>query len=173
MTYRRVAVVLLKAMVIVAAIAGCLGKESAVQPTETRVQAVQRVNELLREALAQLPAEATTEGDSTLDAVPCDAPTDGGPDGRTFVEREFQILAPASGDWSVTESLPILSMFWEQKGYEIITDNKRFEDLHRYHVQAADGYRLFLQTYDRGDRYDVYLAASSPCVWEFGTPDPQ
>lgn len=173
MRMRRVSVVLFTAMAIVAAIAGCLGTEKAVRPTETRAQAVQRVNELLREALAQLPAEATTKGDSTLDSVPCDAPTDGGPDGRTFVERELQIVAPASSDWLVTESFPILSEFWEQEGYKVITDDKPFADLHRHHVQTADGYRLFIQTYDRGDRYDVYLAASSPCVWEFGTPDRQ
>lgn len=173
MTHRRVGAALAVAVVIMLTMAGCLGKDKALQPTETSAQAAQRVDMLWEEALAQLPSGITTERNLSLRSLSCDAPTDGGPGGRIFVERRAQIIAPASSSWSVTEVLPILSAFWQQKGYKVITDDNPFADLHRYHVQAIDGYRLFLQTHDRGGRYDVYLDASSPCVWEFGTPDPQ
>lgn len=161
------------AIILMLALAGCLGKDKALQPTETSAQAAQHVDALWDEAIAQLPSGVAAERDVTLDSVPCDAPTDGGPAGRIFVERRAQLVAPASGAWSVTEALPILSEFWLQNDYKVITDDNRIGDLYRFGVQAADGYRLLLRTFDRGERYDVYLTVSSPCVWEFGTPDPQ
>ncbi|NIL43234.1 hypothetical protein HCB17_20400 [Salinispora arenicola] len=172
MANRRVGVVLVAAVVVMLAMAGCLGKDKALQPTETSAQAAERLEELLREAFAQLPSDVTVDRRLRVNAVPCDAPSDGGPEGRVFAERNAEIIPPASGAWSVTVVLPILSEFWEQKGYKVITD-ERFGNQHRYTVQLADGYRLFIRTYDRDGSYDVAVGASSPCVWEFGTPDPQ
>lgn len=172
MANRRVDAVLVAAVVIMLAVAGCLGKDKALQPTETSAQAAERLEELLREAIDQLPSDVTVDRRLRVNAVPCDAPSDGGPEGRVFAERNTEIIPPTSGTWSVTEVLPILSEFWEQKGYKVITDD-RSRNRHRYTVQLDNGYRLFIRTYDRGGHYDVYLGASSPCVWEFGTPDPQ
>ncbi|WP_018790778.1 hypothetical protein [Salinispora arenicola] len=169
---RRVGALLVTAVAILVTTAGCFGKDKALQPTETIAQATQRLDVLLQEALAQLPADVTTERAYKLDAIPCDAPTDGGPDGRIFAEHDFEIVPPASGAWSVTEVFPTLSAFWQQKGYKATTED-RIANEHRYFVQTDDGYQIFVLTYDRGDHYDVSVGASSPCVWEFGTPDPQ
>lgn len=172
MARRRAGTVLVAAMVIMLAVAGCMGKDKALQPTETSAQATQRVDELWEEAFDQLPSGVTTERNLSLDALSCDAPTDGGPDGRIFVERRAQVVAPASSSWSVTEVLPTFSAFWQRKGYKVITDDHIVNE-HRYTVQTGDGYQLMIRTYDRGGRYDVYVGVNSPCVWEFGTPDPQ
>lgn len=172
MAHRRVGAVPAMAIVIMLAMAGCLGKDKALQPTETSAQAAERLDTLLREAVAQLPSDVTIEKALSVDALPCDAPTDGGPSGRIFGERNSRIIPSPVNSWSVTEVLPTLSAFWQRKGYKVITD-ERFRNLHSYFVQTDDGYRLFIETWDRGDHYDVSVGASSPCVWEFGTPGPQ
>ncbi len=168
MSHRRVGAILAAAVVMTLAMAGCLGKDSALQPTETLAQAAERVEELLRETIAQLPSDAEIDLHLSAAGAPCHL--SGGP---VFSEQSADITPPVSGAWSASDVLPIFSEFWERKGYKVITDDKRLPDLHRYHVEAADGYRLYLHTYDRGGRYDIYLTAGSPCVWEFGTPGPQ
>lgn len=172
MACRRVGAVFGLAVGIVMAVAGCLGKDKALQFTETSSQAAQRVDMLWDEAFAQLPSGVTAERNLSLDSLSCDAPTDGGPEGRIFVERRAQVVAPASTSWSVAEVLPTLSAFWERKGYKIITDDHIVNE-YRHTVQTDDGYQLMIRVYDRDDRHDIYVGINSPCVWEFGTPDPQ
>jgi hypothetical protein len=157
---------------IMLATAGCTEEEKGMQPTATKAEAVQRVETLLKEALAQLPAEVATTTNLSVDGVPCDAPTDGGPAGRIFAERREIIIAPTSGSWSVTEVLPTLAAYWEKSGYKVITD-ERTDELPRINVETTDGYRVGVDSWDRGDHYDVTVASSSPCVWENGTPDTQ
>lgn len=137
------------------------------QPTETLAQAAERVEELLQEAIAQLPSDVTIDRRPPLDGIPCDLS-----DGPVFSERKAGVVPPVSGTWSATDVLPILSEFWQQKGYRVTTDDNS-RNRHRYFVRTDDEYKVYVQTYDRGGHYDVYLSASSPCVWEFGTPRPQ
>jgi hypothetical protein len=160
------------AMTIMLAMAGCTGEDKAMQPTETKTQAVQRVESLLKDALAQLPADVTTTTNLNVDAVPCDAPTDGGPEGRIFAERREIIIAPTNGSWSVTEVLPTLAAHWQKAGYKVITD-ERTTELPRLNVETTDGYRVGVDSWDRGDHYDVTVSSNSPCIWENGTPNPQ
>ncbi|WP_026184771.1 hypothetical protein [Salinispora vitiensis] len=167
MAYRRVGAVLTAAVLIAFTTAGCLGKDSAMQPTETLAQAAERVEEILQEAIAQLPSDATIDRRPNLDGVPCDLST-----GPVFSERSAQVIPPVSGTWSETDVLSILSEFWERRGYTAFIDENS-SNQHRYFVRTDDGYKLSVRTYDRGGHYDVRLGASSPCVWEFGTPGPQ
>lgn len=167
MAYRRVGAVLAAAVGITLAISGCLGKGGELQSTETLAQAAERVDELLEEAITQLPSDATIDRRLSVDGAPCDH--SGGP---VLSERNTEVIPSVSGTWSATDVLPILSEFWERKGYHVVVDDNS-RNRHRYFVQDENGYQVFVRIYDRGEHYQAYLGASSPCVWEFGTPDPQ
>lgn len=167
MAHRRVGAVLVTAFMTVLAMSGCLERGSSLQPTETIAEAAERVEELLREAIAQLPSDATVDLHLSSVGAPCDL--SGGP---VFSEQTADIFPPASGTWSATDVLPILSDFWERKGYRVTTDDNS-RNRHRYFVRTDDEYKVFVYIYDRGGHYDAHLGASSPCVWEFGTPGPQ
>jgi hypothetical protein len=140
MRNRRTGTTLASTAMIMLAIAGCTEEDKAMQPTETKTQAVQRVDTLLKEAFVQLPDDVTTTTNLNVDAVPCDAPTDG----RIFAERRDIVTAPAGGTWQVTEALPTLAAYWEKAGYKTITDERTADLPH----------------------YDVTIAANSPCIWE-------
>ncbi|MEU4422869.1 hypothetical protein AB0F81_19750 [Actinoplanes sp. NPDC024001] len=172
MAIRRRGALLVAAVTAVLATAACTGEDKTVQPTQTKAQAAQRVEELIQEAFAQLPAGATLKVNIDVDSAPCDDPTDGGPAGRVFAEKRYLIVPPAGGGWPADRAIPTLAAFWEQKGYRLHTDG-RTEPEPRYSVETPDGYYVTLNSWDRGDHLDVSLSSDSPCVWENGTPDPQ
>jgi hypothetical protein len=147
-------------------------EEPGMQPTETKAQAAQRVEELVQESFAALPGGATLKNNVNVDGMACDDPTDGGPAGRIFAERRYFIVPPAGDTWPVTEVLPMLVKFWEEKGYTVRTDGRAEADP-RYSVNTPDGYIVIVNSWDRGDHADMSIGSTSPCVWENGTPDPQ
>ncbi|MFI1989748.1 hypothetical protein [Actinoplanes sp. NPDC020271] len=171
MTIRRLGYAL-AAAVMMLALAACAGKDKDLQPTETKAQAAQRVEELVQEAFKQLPSGATLKVSTDEDSVPCDDPTDGGPAGRIFAEKAYDIVPPATGTWPSNEIIPTLVTFWQQKGYKTRTDDRSKQEP-RYSVETSDGYIVLVQSWNRGDHLDYGLSADSPCIWENGTPDPQ
>ncbi|WP_436532088.1 hypothetical protein [Actinoplanes sp. HUAS TT8] len=159
-------------MAVTLTMTACEGKGKELQPTATKDQAVQRVEELIQESFTQLPAGATLKINENVDAAPCDDPTDGGPAGRIFAEKRYFIVPPAAGSWDQKNVIPTLVTFWQQKGYTTHTDDRNGAEP-RFTVQTSDGYRISVDSWDRSDHVDISLGSTSPCVWENGTPDPQ
>jgi len=140
------------------------------QPTETRDQAVQRVERLVEEAFARLPAGAALTFSDGSDRMPCDDATGNGPKGRIFVEKRYDVVPPSGGDWPADQVIPTLVGFWEQQGYRLYDDGRNRRDP-KYVVETADGYAVIVKGWDRGDHYDYTLSSSSPCIWADGTPE--
>ncbi|MDG4785675.1 hypothetical protein O7626_06975 [Micromonospora sp. WMMD1102] len=140
------------------------------QPTVTAAQAAQRVEEILRDASAQLPPGAEMKPFGHTGTLPCDDPTDGGPAGRVFVEQQYELDFPPG--WPADQALPTLAAYWQWRGYQVVNDLRDHGDP-RFTVQdPADGYRVGVTVYHRAPgSVDVYLIGSSPCVWRRGTPD--
>ncbi|ROT34015.1 hypothetical protein [Micromonospora sp. HM5-17] len=160
----------LLAVVAGLALTGCQ-EERGMQPTITAEQAAQRVEELLQEAYGQLPPGAELE---TFDEgpLPCDDPTDGGPAGRVYYEKRYQVIFPAG--WPADQALPRLAEYWGQRGYRTIDDLRDHPDPRLVVERPDDGFRAIISVWNRDSgAIDIYLTGSSPCVWEHGTPDPQ
>jgi hypothetical protein len=153
--------------------AGCTGKDSGVQPTDTQATAVERVEKLTQDAAAQLPTGTTLKNNYRSNDGACDDPTDNGPAGRIFVEHRNTLVAPDNnGVWKTDQVIPPLAAYWQQQGFRVKNDQRSQPDP-RYTVENADGYFATVQGYDRGSYYDFTLTVGSPCIWPNGTPDPQ
>ncbi|GIE34699.1 hypothetical protein Ait01nite_077440 [Actinoplanes italicus] len=141
------------------------------QPTETSAEAVKRVEALVQEAFAQLPAGATLKFSDGSDHGSCDDAESGLPRGRVFVEKRYNVVPRAGGGWPEEQAIPALVAFWEKQGYRVYDDGRDRRDP-KFVVDTPDGYAVIVHGYDRGDHYDFTLSGSSPCVWENGTPEP-
>jgi hypothetical protein len=153
-------------------IAACAKGDDAMETTETKAQAVQKVEALVEEAFARLPAGATLKFSDGTDRMPCDDPTDNGPRGRIFIEKRYDVVPSSGGGWPEDQAIPALVAFWERQGYRVYDDGRNRRDP-KYVVDTPDGYAVIIKGYDRGDHYDFTLSSSSPCIWENGTPGPQ
>jgi|HigsolmetaAR206D_1030411.scaffolds.fasta_scaffold00681_2 hypothetical protein len=162
---------LLVAIVTGLALTGCQ-EERGMQPTMTAEQAAQRVEELLQEAYGQLPPGARLEAFGPAGTLPCDDPTDGGPAGRVFYEKRYEVTFPAG--WPADQALPRLAEYWGRRGYRVVDDMRDARDPRLVVEHPEDGFRINIAVWNRdsGD-VDIYLTGGSPCVWEHGTPDPQ
>lgn len=140
------------------------------QPTMTGEQAIDRVEELIKDAAAQLPPASRLEYKSATDSFPCDDPTDLGPKGRIFVERDYWVrgLPPDHLD----EHFHTLQRYWTDRGYEQ-TRFTTFPNLVGWKMvhTTPDGFRISLST--TGGGKSLYLRSQSPCVWPDGTPEPE
>lgn len=152
-------------------VSGCGKKEDTMQPTISAGQASARIDAVIDEAKQQLPPGTELKPHSAPRNLPCDDPTDGGPAGRIFVEKQYEVKLPAGAP--ADQTMIRLAGYWQQKSYRIHDDGRNLPDP-RLAVETPDGYRAILKLFVRGPGLtDVYLTGSSPCVWEFGTPNPQ
>ncbi|WP_433794998.1 hypothetical protein [Actinoplanes sp. CA-252034] len=142
------------------------------QPTETKDQAAERVEALVREAFTQVPTGATLKFSDGSDIGSCDDAESGAPRGRIFAERRYNLIPDAAGSWPAEQTIPALVAFWEQQGYRV-HDDRRSERPPRFVVRTPDDYSVVVDAWDRDGYYDYTLSASSPCIWENGTPDPK
>lgn len=153
-------------LAVIMMMSGC-SKEAGMQPTITGAQAIARAQQIAEASFRALPAGATLQpGRPKL--IPCDAPTDGGPEGRVFAEISYDLAYPA--DWAADQVLPALTAYWSAQGYTVTTSA---DDglLTQTGAEDADGFGVTVRVYTRGpSKVDVYLIGSSPCVWENGTP---
>jgi hypothetical protein len=154
-------------------LAGCSGKDESLQPTDTQAAAKERVETLIQEASAVLPAGTTLEYSDGSDENSCDDPTDDGPAGRVFVEHRYKVIAPKKGTWGTADQVisPLVAL-WEKQGYKVNNDLRANPDP-RYNVERSDGYYATVQGYDRNGYFDFTLTAGSPCIWPNGTPQPE
>jgi hypothetical protein len=119
----------------------------------TLAAATQRVDDLVREALAQLPGAHADK--IAGDPAPCDDPTDGGPPGRFIAVAEYQIREPGP------DHLDRLHEWWTAHGFEVLRD-ARPRGSYIWVENRADGFRMAVQGNDAGG---LFLTATSPCVW--------
>jgi hypothetical protein len=151
------------------AITACTGRSETMQPTDTKEQAVQRVEALVREAFAQLPAGAALRFSDGSDHGSCDDVDSGAPAGRIFVEKRYDVVPSSGGGWQEDQAIPALVAFWEKQGYRVHDDGRNRRDP-KYVVEDSGGYAVIVMAYDRGDHLDFTLSGSSPCIWENGSP---
>lgn len=150
------------------AITGCgNGRDVGMQPTITGREAIARVETLIEQAVAQLPADARLEASRREDDFGCSDPDDGGPLGRIFVERDYWIRdLPTPYD----PYFETLEEYWIDRGYRKARFNKR-DKWWTMVYEDDDGFYIALRTTGSGEQ--LYIRSQSPCVWPNGTPEPE
>lgn len=142
------------------------GTESGMRPTITVAQAEQRVEDYFRQALAVLPEKARPEA-GLIDTYDCDDPTDNGPKGRKIASVDYQILDLPPDDYP--DYVNQLERWWREHNFRILDDERpKRESI--WVENKNDGFRMRVKTNDVGE---LFMIASSPCVWENGTPEPE
>jgi hypothetical protein len=165
----KIAMTLTAALLLITA---CTGRTEDMPPTDTKAQAVQRVEALVQEAFAQLPAGVTLRFSDGSDHGSCDDIDSGARPGRIFVEKRYDVVPSTGGGWPEDQAIPALVAFWEKQGYRVHDDGRDRRDP-KYVVETSDDYAVIVMAYDRGDHLDFTLSGTSPCIWENGTPGPR
>lgn len=134
-------------------------------PIMTAEEAAQRVEALVRDAAVRLPSGARLEAAHRTDSLPCDAPTDGGPQGRVMIEHRYWIRGLSSEDHPCCFDL--LQRYWGGLGYRQLRDDRH--DPYREMVYTdPEEFRLRLAT--SADGTHLSIRAQSPCVWPQSGP---
>jgi hypothetical protein len=133
--------------------------------TITQEQAEQRVQEYFHAALAVLPQMATAENFGTATGE-CLDPTDNGPPGRVEPSTDYQIHGLDTAHYSAY--FDRLERWATGHGFHVVTDKRQPYMLLEVE-NPADGFSVTMQSNDLGE---LYLGATSPCVWPDGTPPP-
>lgn len=137
------------------------------QNTMTLDEANRRVEDYIREALIALPPSAQLELYAKHEDLDCDDPTDEGPAGRRFASRTYRVTELNSAE--IPTYYNDLKAWWPQHGFKILTDDPRPNRQYLWVENENDSFRMAFQSNDLGE---MYLIASSPCVWREGTPNP-
>ncbi|MPZ85688.1 MAG: hypothetical protein GEV28_37040 [Actinophytocola sp.] len=133
--------------------------------TITVEEAEHRVEEYFRQALAVLPAQARPEP-SLIDTYECDDPTDYGPKGRKITSVNYQIHDLPRDEYP--EYIADLERWWLDHNFRVLDDERpTYESIW---VENNDGFRMRIIASDKGK---FVLIATSPCVWQNGTPEPE
>jgi hypothetical protein len=137
----------------------------AMSNTITAHDAEQRVEDYIQQTITVLPPQRRLTNPFTS-TYACDDPTDNGPKGRVIATVDYQIdgLSPDQYD----HYLDALKKWWVGHDFRVLQD-ARPKAAHVWVENNKDGFRMAAQTNDRGE---MYLTATSPCVWPNGTPQP-
>lgn len=138
------------------------------QDTMTLDEANRRVEEYIRQALTALPRSAQLELQEKYEDLDCDDPTDSGPAGRRFASRSYQVTGLNAAE--IPTYYNDLKAWWPQHGFKILKDDSRPTREYLWVEKGSDSFRMAFEANDLGQ---MYLIASSPCVWREGTPSPQ
>jgi hypothetical protein len=96
----------------------------------------------------------------------CDDPTDNGPKGRVIATTDYQIEGLSQDQYD--HYLDELKKWWISHDFRVLQD-ARPKAPHIWVENNTDGFRMAAQTNDGGE---MYIIATSPCVWPEGTPQP-
>jgi hypothetical protein len=150
-------------LLVVPLIASC-GADAGMQRTITVEQAEQRVEDYFRQALAVLPERARPEV-GLIHTVECDDPTDNGPEGRKIASVDYEILDLPPSEYP--NYVDDLERWWRDNGFRVLDDERpTYESI--WVENNNDGFRMRIQGNHVGE---LYLGATSPCVWPNGTPE--
>jgi hypothetical protein len=159
---------MLPALFIVFALSGCGESNNppgaTVQSTVTIQETKQKVDDYMEQGRKALSPQAQLANDSGQDVRACDDPTDGGPKGRVFAQRDAKVLGAAGSD--PKSNFDLLRKWWQENGFRVTTE--RPDAMFAEH--ATNSYRMSLTSNVRGS---LYVGVSSPCVWPNGTPEPK
>lgn len=134
--------------------------------TITVEEAEQRVEDYFRKALAVLPERARPEV-GLIHTVECDDPTDDGPKGRKIASVNYQILDLRQDDYP--EYVARLEQWWLDHNFRVLDDERpTYQSI--WVENNDDGFRMRITASDKGR---LVLIATSPCVWQNGTPEPE
>ncbi|MFB9526384.1 hypothetical protein [Nonomuraea roseola] len=137
------------------------------EPTMTQAQALARVDQLVAETAAALSPKPRLE--LIQSSVPFSMCLDEGKsENQVVVNRAYWLRdVPSSENMNIARQV---HAFWERQGH-VITSTGGWQVGHPSigGESRPDEFILAL-TWSAGD--DLYLAATSPCVWPDGTPAP-
>jgi hypothetical protein len=139
---------------------------AAMHTTITAHDAERRVEDYIQQAITALPPQRHLTNPFKK-TYACDDPTDNGPKGRVIATVDYQIegLSPDQYD----HYLDALKQWWIGHDFRVLQD-ARPKAPHVWVENNTDGFRMAVQTNDGGE---MYLIATSPCVWPNGTPQPR
>jgi hypothetical protein len=136
--------------------------------TLTEEQAFARLEEHLRQAIAQVQPAAGAEPGMRI-TVPCDDPSDGGPPGRVFVEAHYWLHGvPPERNRAVLDAL---YDYWAAHGYHVLSDQRTLEQAPQLKVVHREDSFVVILRQNLADQLEIL--GSSPCVWPEGTPSPE
>ncbi|MBB4934246.1 hypothetical protein F4561_005066 [Lipingzhangella halophila] len=133
--------------------------------TLNQEQALERVEQHIGNATANLPDSLHTESLGVIDGASCDDPTDNGPKVRIIVSHKYWLdgLQPEDNE----HHAELLHQHWTNNGYTVLTDD-RPDEIYISVENNEDGFRMSLQESAEGS---LSLGASSPCIWPNGSPE--
>ncbi|GAA3104361.1 hypothetical protein GCM10017600_68420 [Streptosporangium carneum] len=137
------------------------------RPTMTQPQALERVEQLIKETVDMMTPKPRLElYRPSVNVGSCLDPTDGGSENRVVINRSYYLhdipkekLGEVAGQ---------VRRYWEQKGYHI--EGVSQDGLGVAGRSRPDDFLLSLSAIGEGDF--LGLGATSPCVWPNGTPEP-
>lgn len=151
---------------LVAALMASCGMEAGVRNTITISEAETRAEKYFRDALAELPRQARAEV-SLIQTSECDDPTDNGPKGRKIASVSYQIHDLPPGEYP--KYVDDLERWWLDHSFRILDDER--PDYETIWVENKDdGFQMRILGNKVGE---LFLGATSPCVWPSGTPEPE
>lgn len=137
----------------------------AMPNTITAHDAEQRVEDYIQQAITVLPPQRRLTN-PFKDTYACDDPTDNGPKGRVIATVDYQIDGLSPGQYD--HYLDALKKWWLGHDFRVLED-ARPKVPYVWVENNKDGFRMAAKTNDGGE---MYLTATSPCVWPNGTPQP-
>lgn len=134
--------------------------------TITIEQANQKVDDWLTQVRQALPPEATYELSSSEERGSCLDPADGGSQERVVANRTYKVLGLPKD--MIPSYFDALRSWWQNHNFRILDNTPPNEFL--WVENNNDGFRMTFQASPQGN---LFLIASSPCVWPGGVPGPK
>lgn len=138
------------------------------QSAMTLAEANRLADDYIHRALAVLPDRAKLGEPRIFEDFECDDPTDEGPLGRKFANHSYEILG--LDPQQIPNYFDALKSWWEANNFTVLKDDRRPDREFLWVENNEDGFRMTLKA---NDLREMYLYASSPCVWPDGTPNPE
>lgn len=133
------------------------------EPTITLEQANQRVERYIEGVTSVFPAGATLKLQESFDDYPCTDPDDLGPEGRRIASRTFQVMGSSHSE--IPQYFAAVLSWSKQHNFVVLKHEPTNEYL--WMENKSDGFRMSLEANRKGE---LYVGATSPCVWPTGTP---
>ncbi|MGH3687767.1 MAG: hypothetical protein ACRDSM_22535 [Pseudonocardiaceae bacterium] len=164
-TIRRAPLAVLLAVLAALVLTACeTNFGGAMRNTMTAHDAERRVEDYIQQAITALPPQRRLTK-PFRDTYACDDPTDNGPKGRVIASVDYQIDGLPQHQYD--QYLDALKKWWISHDFRVLED-ARPKVSYIWVQNNTDSFRMAAKTNDRGE---MYLVATSPCVWPNGTPD--
>ncbi|MCX9191689.1 hypothetical protein C3Y87_09725 [Carbonactinospora thermoautotrophica] len=136
--------------------------------TLNQQQADQRAEEHIQRAVAAVFTPPPRLERKLFLTSECDDPTDLGPKGRVQVSRSYWLRdLPKERN---REYFDKIHEYWTHNGYHVLQDDRADPNNPALYVEHNDdAFRMTLYSSIQGD---LFLGATSPCIWPTGEPTP-